>query len=121
MQGVILGRLWSFGQKTRLAGVQRLMNIGLDGTRSKSSISVTSVNLKKANSRLYLFFSTRTDALWAAATLNAAITIDGALHHLKDLRGTIIIEQESGIWKIAHMHASFPDYRNPEGGSFSIK
>ena len=58
------------------------------------------------------------DSTWAAAVCNAKVTIDGQEHVFEQLRGTIVIEKEDGVWKIAHMHASFPDLRNPEGVSF---
>lgn len=57
-------------------------------------------------------------ATWAAAVCQAHITIEGQTYVFNDLRGTITVEQEKGVWKIAHMHASFPDYRNPVDGSF---
>ncbi len=60
------------------------------------------------------------DALWSAALCQAKITIAGREHIFEHLRGTIVIEKENGAWKISHMHASFPDYRNPENGSFPV-
>lgn len=68
--------------------------------------------------RIISFVPTGMDALWAAAICEAKITIDGKEHIFEHLRGTILIEQEESVWKIAHMHASFPDYRNAEGTSF---
>jgi hypothetical protein len=61
------------------------------------------------------------NANWAAAVCQARITVAGEEHIFDDLRGTIIIEKEHGCWKIAHMHASFPDYRNPDNASFPVK
>ncbi len=66
------------------------------------------------------FVSTPIDALWAAALCNAKITIDGKEHIFEHLRGTVTIEKENGVWKISHMHASFPDYRNAQNGSFPV-
>ncbi|MCW8409021.1 nuclear transport factor 2 family protein [Legionella sp. PATHC035] len=66
------------------------------------------------------FVPTPDDALWAAAICNARITIEGSEHLFEHLRGTLTIEKEEGIWKIAHMHCSFPDYRNPEQRSFPV-
>ncbi|WP_419419934.1 nuclear transport factor 2 family protein [Legionella sp. D16C41] len=60
------------------------------------------------------------DALWAAAICNAHLKIAGQDYVFDHLRGTIIIEQDEGNWKIAHMHASFPDYRNAENNSFPV-
>lgn len=60
------------------------------------------------------------DSLWTAALCTAKVTIDGKQHMFEHLRGTIILENENGNWKIAHMHASFPDFRNAENGSFPI-
>lgn len=61
---------------------------------------------------------TSTDAQFAAAVCKAMITIDGKENIFEHLRGTLTIKKEDGIWKIAHMHASFPDFRNLENGSF---
>lgn len=60
------------------------------------------------------------DALWMAAVCQAKITVAGEVHVFEHLRGTIIIEEENGCWKISHMHTSFPDYRNAENNSFPI-
>ncbi len=66
------------------------------------------------------FVPTPANALWAAAFCKAKISIDGQEHTFEHLRGTLTIEKENGVWKISHMHASFPDYRNPNNGSFPI-
>ena len=60
------------------------------------------------------------NALWAAAFCNAHVTIEGKRHTFEHLRGTVIAEKEDGVWKIAHSHCSFPDYRNVENGSFPV-
>lgn len=66
------------------------------------------------------FVPTPSDALWAAALCHAKVTIDGETHVFEHLRGTIVIEKENDTWKISHMHASFPDVRNAENGSFPV-
>ncbi|STX50194.1 Uncharacterised protein [Legionella busanensis] len=66
------------------------------------------------------FVPTPDNALWAAAVCNARIIVANKNYLFEHLRGTLIIEQDEGIWKIAHMHASFPDYRNVENNSFPI-
>jgi ketosteroid isomerase-like protein len=76
---------------------------------------------EKAEIEIVSFVPTSPEALWAAAICNAKITIDGREHIFEQLRGTITIEKENGVFKISHMHASFPDYRNPENGSFPIQ
>lgn len=75
---------------------------------------------EKSEMEIVSFIPTTNGELWAAAICNARITIDGQEHVFQHLRGTLIIEKELGTWKIAHMHASFPDYRNPENGSFPV-
>jgi ketosteroid isomerase-like protein len=75
---------------------------------------------EKAEIEVVSFISTPADALWAAALCNAKITIDGNEHVFEQLRGTIVIEKENDTWNISHMHASFPDYRNAENGSFPV-
>lgn len=70
--------------------------------------------------KIIRFAPTAPNAVWAAAICQAIVTIQGVEHVLDHLRGTIIIEKEDGHWKIAHMHASFPDYRNPVEGSFPV-
>jgi ketosteroid isomerase-like protein len=64
------------------------------------------------------FVPAEEDATWAAAVCNAHLTVNGQTHLFEDLRGTIIVKEENGTWKISHMHASFPDFRNPEANSF---
>jgi hypothetical protein len=56
----------------------------------------------------------------AAALCRAKITVDGKEHFFEHLRGTLVMERENEIWKISHMHASFPDYRNAENESFPV-
>lgn len=68
--------------------------------------------------KIVRFIPTPEHSLWAAAICQAVISIDGKEHVFDHLRGTITLEKEEGTWKIAHMHASFPDYRNPENNSF---
>jgi hypothetical protein len=75
---------------------------------------------EKSEIAVVSFVPTPADALWTAAVCQAKITIDGQEHIFENLRGTIIIENENGVWKISHMHASFPDYRNAEQGSFPV-
>lgn len=67
------------------------------------------------------FIPTSNEALWAAAVCKAKVTIAGQEYVFEHFRGTIIVEKENGNWKIAHMHASFPDYRNGDGNSFPTK
>ena len=66
------------------------------------------------------FVPTPADSLWVAAVCTGKIRVKGEEFVFTDLRGTIVIELEDGEWKISHMHASFPDFRNPENGSFPI-
>ncbi|MCE0722016.1 MULTISPECIES: nuclear transport factor 2 family protein [Legionella] len=66
------------------------------------------------------FVPTPDDASWAAAVCHARITIEGKEYLFEHLRGTLTIEREEGVWKIAHMHCSFPDYRNADNGSFPV-
>ena len=64
------------------------------------------------------FVPTSSSATWGAGICKALITIGQVQYVFEHLRGTVIIEKEKGIWKIAHMHSSFPDYRNLTGKSF---
>jgi len=75
---------------------------------------------EQAEIEVVSFVPTLNDVWWAAAICNANITIAGEKHTFEHLRGTIILEREEGAWKIAHMHASFPDYRNAHNGSFPV-
>ena len=68
--------------------------------------------------RIVSFIPTSIDAHFAAAICKAVITIDGKEHIFDHLRGTIGVSKEDGVWKIAHMHASFPDFRNAQDESF---
>jgi ketosteroid isomerase-like protein len=74
----------------------------------------------KGELEIVSFVSTPHDPTWAAATCNAKLTIDGQDHIFEHLRATITVESVNGTWKISHMHASFPDYRNPENHSFPV-
>jgi ketosteroid isomerase-like protein len=76
---------------------------------------------EKSEINIGYFIRTDPDSSWAASVNNATIVANGQEHNFSDLRGSISIEQEDGIWKIAHMHCSFPDYRNGENNSFPIK
>lgn len=58
------------------------------------------------------------DALFSAAICKGVVLMNGIEHVFENLRGTIGIAKEAGLWKIAHMHASFPDFRNQENQSF---
>ncbi len=64
------------------------------------------------------FFPSPSSGLWASALCHTTIIIDGQSHHFENLRGSIVIEEVEKDWKIAHMHASFPDLRSPKGYSF---
>jgi ketosteroid isomerase-like protein len=64
------------------------------------------------------FMPTHEQALWTTALCNTTITMDNQACYFENLRISIMIEQENHIWKIAHMHASFPDLRSPKGHSF---
>lgn len=75
---------------------------------------------EKGEIEIVSFVTTAIDVLWAAAICQAKITINGKEHIFEHLRGTIVIENENGNWKISHMHASFPDYRNAENASFPV-
>jgi len=66
------------------------------------------------------FVPTSQDTFWTAAICDAHVTINGTKHTFEHLRGTLIAEKEDGVWKIAHTHCSFPDYRNAENGSFPV-
>ncbi|MFA5959979.1 MAG: nuclear transport factor 2 family protein [Tatlockia sp.] len=68
--------------------------------------------------KIVRFVDSPKNSNWAAAICQAHIIIEGQEHVFNDLRGTVTVEKENDIWKIAHMHASFPDYRNPVDGSF---
>lgn len=57
---------------------------------------------------------------WTAAISRLKATINGKEHIWDNVRHTIVIEQEDGRWKIAHMHISVPDYRNKPESSFPI-
>jgi hypothetical protein len=73
---------------------------------------------EQAKIEVIRFVPTPEQSLWTAAICQARITIKGEEYLFEHLRGTLTIENENGDWKIAHMHCSFPDYRNAENGSF---
>ncbi|SRR5579883_156960 len=75
---------------------------------------------EKGELEIVKFVTTPREASWAAAVCNAKLMIDGREHFFEHLRATISIEKEQGIWKIAHMHASFPDFRNAPNHSFPV-
>lgn len=66
------------------------------------------------------FFPSPEHAVWAAGLCKTQLTIDGKDYVFDNLRGTIVIAEEDGRLKIIHMHASFPDFRNPEASSFPV-
>lgn len=71
--------------------------------------------------KIVSWLPTPQDALWAAAVCQANITVDGVQYTFEHLRGSLSIVQEDGVWKIAFMHASFPDMRNAPGNSFPLE
>jgi ketosteroid isomerase-like protein len=73
---------------------------------------------EKGEVKLTSFLGPSGNSTWGSGEFTAKIQIDGKIHTFEPLRGTIILEQEDGTWKIAHMHASFPDYSQAEGASF---
>ena len=75
---------------------------------------------EKSEIEVVSFVPTSIDALWTAAFCKAKVTIDGKEYIFEHLRGTLVIEKDNGAWKISHMHASFPDFRNTEDGSFPV-
>lgn len=76
---------------------------------------------ESASIHCHTFVETPNDALWAASICDAVVVVAGVEYKLSDLRGTIAIALEENVWKIVHMHASFPDPRNSEGNSFPIE
>lgn len=73
----------------------------------------------QAEIQVVSFVPTPYDLPFAAAICRAIVTINGEKNVFEDLRGSIVIkEEEDNVWKIFHMHASFPDYRNHENSSF---
>lgn len=68
--------------------------------------------------KLVTLLSPSSNSTWAAANFTAHIQINGKVHTFEPLRGTVIIEKEDDLWKIAHMHASFPNSLQAEGQSF---
>lgn len=74
---------------------------------------------EKSEMEIISFVPTEHD-FWAAAICKAKMTIAGHDYIFDHLRGTLVVENENGEWKITHMHASFPDYRNAEQGSFPV-
>lgn len=76
---------------------------------------------EKSEIEIVILVPTPVESNWTAAICNAKITINGEEHKFEHLRGTVIVRKEDNAWKISHMHASFPDIRNAENGSFPIK
>ncbi|WP_419420367.1 nuclear transport factor 2 family protein [Legionella sp. D16C41] len=66
------------------------------------------------------FNPTPAHSFWASANCIAKLNMDGQVYILEHLRITICIDEEDQAWKIAHLHASFPDFRNPRNGAFPI-
>ena len=67
------------------------------------------------------FIPTPQPASWVAGLCNAHLTIENQDYSFDNLRVTIATIEEQGKLKIAHMHASFPDLRNPTGNSFPVQ
>jgi ketosteroid isomerase-like protein len=76
--------------------------------------------LKQAKAQIHIvsFLPAPTEGFWASAICKAVITADGKTESFDNLRITMIVEKIGQALKIAHMHASFPDMRSPEGYSF---
>lgn len=54
------------------------------------------------------------DALWIAALCTAKFTIRNQEHVFENFRCTLAVEKQGNTWKIAHVHASFPEIRATE-------
>ena len=70
---------------------------------------------------LVAFIPTPHSTSWVAGVCNAHLTIENQDYSFDNLRVTIATVEEQGKLKIAHMHASFPDLRNPTGNSFPVQ
>lgn len=103
------GTLWGTGiDEIRLGHLEIEEQFERDWAQSDSGI------LMPISSIIY----SQENPYWASGIFRASICMAGKEHILEPLRGTIFVERENGVWKIAHMHASFPDYRQKEGNSF---
>lgn len=75
---------------------------------------------EKSEIKILSFLPISQGNLWSAALCQANITVHQQEYIFDHLRGSIILNKEQGKWKILHMHASFPDMRNPENTSFPL-
>jgi len=55
---------------------------------------------------------------WIACEMVPTITISGQKRTFPPLRSTIVVVMDTGRWKIAHTHASWPFDAQKEGESF---
>lgn len=103
--------LWGTGKDEQRTGIAE-MEVQLRRDWSQSTF---------ATLELISFLPSLDDSLWAAGLCKTQLNIDGKDYVFENLRGSIVLAEEKGKLKIIHMHASFPDLRNPEAGSFPVK
>ena len=75
---------------------------------------------EKAAIEIITFQPAPIDAPWCTVFARAHITVNNENFCVDHLRGSIYIFKQNGAWKIAHMHSSFADNRNPENNSFPV-
>tara|TARA_Y100000815_G_scaffold273096_1_gene303506 strand:+ start:217 stop:729 length:513 start_codon:yes stop_codon:yes gene_type:complete len=75
----------------------------------------------KAAIEIIEFLPAPLDASWCTVFARANLTVNNQNFSFDNLRGSIYITKENGSWKIAHMHSSFADNRNPKNHSFPVQ
>lgn len=115
----IKGALMLFTKDATMFGTGRdEYRAGLDEIKDQLERDWSQASAGKLNLKHHLHAS-KDGTSWASAIFQAEITIDGKIHIFENLRGSIFVEKDdSGEYKISHMHASFPDPEQPEGNSF---
>ncbi|KTD66982.1 MULTISPECIES: nuclear transport factor 2 family protein [Legionella] len=60
--------------------------------------------------KLLTFSPIPPNSYWASALCEVQIWIESKNYDFQNLRGTICIDLENDVWKITHLHISFPRY-----------
>ncbi|WP_131780998.1 nuclear transport factor 2 family protein [Legionella gresilensis] len=102
--------LWGTGIDEYRYGLKEIEEQLLRAWSQSEDSEITIINFNPAPAHSF----------WASANCSAKLWIDGQTYILEHLRVTICIDEEDQTWKIAHLHASFPDFRNPRDSAFPI-
>lgn len=61
------------------------------------------------------------DGRWIDTMFLCHVVIDGQAQTIHNMRGSIYVAEEDGVWKISHIHTSKPALEQENGQSFPVR